>query len=145
MLWHFLTEKLLNYDLTNMVDAAIKYDTYSYDLNRITKFLSSNIINDRKYVPIKSTKKTIKIKQKIEDIEQLDDSLSDKYDEKLFNDLSAIENLKHKFSTSILTFTYIGMKLLYLFISVIQVFLMDYFLSSKKYNFYGREVLEKIV
>jgi hypothetical protein len=144
MLWYFLTEKLLNYDLINMVDAAIKYDTYSYDLNRITKFISSNLIYDRNYIPIKRIKKTIKIKQKIEDVEKLDES-SDKYDEKLFYDLSAYENLKHKVSTTILTFTYIGIKILYLLVSVVQVFLMDYFLSSKRHNFYGREVLEKIV
>lgn len=130
-----------------MVDAAAKYDTYSCDLNRILKYLCANIIHDRNYLPIKRLKQSLKIKKKIQDIEKIDSlHLQEDFPEaKLSYDLTAFEIIKHKISKCLLSLTYIGIKVLYLAIAVSQILLMNSFLSTKKHNFYGAEVLQTIV
>ena len=133
-----------------MIDAAVKYDSYSFDLNRIIKYLSANLIHMRSYLPVKRMQQAIKIKKKIEDIENLhdeddDDSNTDFPEPKLSYDVSKFVLYKHKFSKFLLTFTYISTKLFYLFIAVIQILAMNSFLSSRKHNFYGFEIIKTIV
>jgi hypothetical protein len=128
-----------------MVDAAIKYETYSFDLNRIVKFLSANLIYTRNYLPVERLKQAVKIHKKVEDIEKVEESIDDFPEPKLTYDSSNIELMKYKTSKFLLTITYILTKMLYIIIAVVQILLMNYFLSTQKHNFYGAEVLERIV
>jgi len=145
LLWCFFTQKILEFDLFNMVDAAIKYETYSFDLNRIVKFLSANLIYTRNYLPVERLKQAVKIHKKVEDIEKVEESIDDFPEPKLTYDSSNIELMKYKTSKFLLTITYILTKMLYIIIAVVQILLMNYFLSTQKHNFYGAEVLERIV
>ena len=128
-----------------MVDAAIKYETYSFDLNRIVKFLSANLIYTRNYLPVDRAKQAVKIHKKVEDIEKVEESMEDFPEPKLTYDISNFEFMKYRISKFLLTITYILIKILYIIIAVVQILLINYFLSTQKHNFYGAEVLERIV
>lgn len=145
LLWCFVTQKILEFDLFNMVDAAIKYETYSFDLNRIVKFLSANLIYTRNYLPVDRAKQAVKIHKKVEDIEKVEESMEDFPEPKLTYDISNFEFMKYRISKFLLTITYILIKILYIIIAVVQILLINYFLSTQKHNFYGAEVLERIL
>ena len=50
-----------------------------------------------------------------------------------------------KLNKSILTFTYISIKCLYLVIAILQIYLMNAFLSTKTNSFFGYEILTTIL
>jgi hypothetical protein len=69
------------------------------------------------------------------------------YDERngLYRNRPIFEFIRLKFSNSILTIVYILIKLLYLIIAIVQILMMNTFLSNKQYNFYGSEVINNIL
>jgi innexin len=61
---------------------------------------------------------------------------------KLWEYYSVVEFNIMKYSVTI---TYIFVKILYLSGALLQVYLMNFFLSSRKHSFYGYEIVERIV
>jgi hypothetical protein len=143
MIWCFVSYRILDYDLFNMVDAAIKHDTYSYDHQRILKYLSSNITNHHGNLndDVPNDAKFIKsiILEK-----DLKDSKDKKKQKNGYNSFS-LKIIAKRLNKSILTFSYISIKCLYLVIAILQIYLMNAFLSSKTNSFFGYEILKTIL
>jgi len=134
MLWCFITNKLLDYDLYNMVDAAIKHDLYSNDTNIILKYLSANFDHQFKYLPLKNYERFVYVENKInpnfssnnESINQIIPTYFDKF--------------AWQFKKTFLTLVYIFIKILYLLVSLFQLHAMNSILSNKNYSFYGKKI-----
>ena len=56
-----------------------------------------------------------------------------------------IGSAQFKFSTSLITFTYMGIKFLYLSVAVFQILLMNAYLSTKTNEYYGSEVFQRVM
>jgi hypothetical protein len=158
ILWYFISHKILDYDLFNMVDAAIKYDSYSYNPSGILKYLAACIRNEHIYVPVDKKKirsyvhsiikdeneyENLKSKKKKSKDEEKQEAkqVSVKYD----YDISSTKMFIRKLVNSYLTLTYITIKLIYLLIAIFQLLLMNMFLSNRRHSFYGFEVLHTIL
>ena len=123
MLWCFISQKILDYDLINIVDAAIKHDMYSYETNTMLKYLSANFNQHFNYLPRKN------------------DARSDFVGEKLLalkKKVSSKKLIDRKIPKASLTITYILVKQLYLLVALLQIFAMNALLSNKAHSFYGR-------
>ena len=55
------------------------------------------------------------------------------------------ESVLFKFQTSLVTFTYMGVKFLYLFVAVLQILIMNAYLSTQANEYYGSEVFSNII
>ena len=140
MVWCFITQKLLDYDLFNIVDAAVKYDSYSFDQNKVLKFLSANITdNYENCLPIERFKMAAKVQEKVLELDENDEAAF------IHLDMSLWKTIKHKTKTSLLFFTYVMMKFFYLTVAVLQIILMNIFLSNEKHQFYGGQILANIL
>ena len=145
MVWCFVSQKVLDYDLFNMVDAAIKYDTYAFDQNKVLKFIGASIIgNTENSYPVERFKLAGQIQDKVEEFKKLQEIKGAKKNLNVDFDLSSWKSFRLKMSKSLLTFSYIMNRFLYLSIAVLQVVLMNIFLSDEKHQFYGAQVLNNI-
>jgi hypothetical protein len=133
MLWCFITNKILDYDLYNMVDAAVKHDLYSNDTNIIIKYLSANFDHQFNYLPLKNFERFVYVQNKINpnfssnngSINQIIPTYFDKF--------------AWQFKKTFLTLIYISIKMLYLLVSLFQIHAMNSILSIKNYSFYGKK------
>lgn len=100
---------------------------------------------------------TVKQQQLLSKVERKIDQLSIDENEELINAPEAqrdapireedtlIGSAKFKFSTSLITFTYMGIKFLYLSVAVFQILLMNAYLSTKTNEYYGSEVFQRVM
>lgn len=58
---------------------------------------------------------------------------------------SYIKTAQFRFKSSKILLTYLCVKFLYLFVAVLQIYLMNAFLSTKKHEYYGAEVVSSIL
>ena len=132
ILWCFISQKILDYDLYNMVDAAIKHDLYAYDPNTILQYLSSNFNHHFNYLPRKYYKRYAFVSNKLNNnATALDGSIVDN------RELSCLNKFTRNFEKISLTLTYIMIKIIFLVIALLQIYAMNAFLSNKAYAFYG--------
>ncbi len=110
-----------------------------YNLNSAS--LTNNFTS---YLTLKKIQQSNILENKIENFIENKDLL---YDERngLYRNRPIFEFIRLKFSNSILTIVYILIKLLYLIIAIVQILMMNTFLSNKQYNFYGSEVINNIL
>ena len=124
IVWCLLSNKLLGYDLFNIIEAGMQYDKMGANQDHILKYISANFAHKYKYLPVKTACKA--------------DTLRTAIHQKDFR----FE--KHSyftwFSTSILTMTYILMKFAYLVNALGQIYAMNAFLSSRAHSFYGKHL-----
>lgn len=138
MLWCFMSSKILDYDLFNMIDAASKHDTYSSDQEKILKYLSSNLLCDYNWLPAEKREIANQVKQLINDLH-----LKENKNKRRFSFTPSL--LIKKFSRSFLTLTYITTKLIYLLNAIGQIVLMDMFLSNENNLLYGKQIVQTIL
>ncbi|CAF0916907.1 unnamed protein product [Brachionus calyciflorus] len=136
MLWTFISNKILDYDLFNMVEAAMKNDAVTSNQERILKYLSSYLMNEHDM----TTKKEISDKVRL--IVQELDLNSNKKDYNLVIDSFSPRFIMRKFSKSLLTISYMAIKIIYLLNAICQIILMNTFLSKNEDKSYGRQILE---
>ena len=131
ILWHFVSGKLLDYDLVNMVDAAIKHDSYSYNQSKILTYLSATMTHAYGYwTSSAESERTHRL---------VADSAA------AANQPSAFRTIGRRLSKCVLTFSYVMVKALYLLNAMMQIYMMNALLSSKRHAFYGFEVLQTIL
>lgn len=140
LVWVYLSQKVLDYDLYNLVDAARIYFNFSYKRETISQYLCANLnpcnLNKKKdNLLCKNIKEILKKNENAFEKGKLN---TDIY-------LSYYSLEKSKFSRSTLLIAYIMVKVLYLFLAIIQLFLMNYFLSNRSNFFYAREILDKVL
>ena len=145
VIWSFVSQSVFNYDLFNMVDAAIKHELYSYDQARCLKFLESHLVKEvdssvAKMRQIRYLRK--KINSRFSEDDQLIMNDANVITE---NDLSTIRAVTLRLSKTYLTLTYIGVKFLYLLLAVIQIYLMNAFLSTNAHDFYGNNLETRLI
>ena len=129
ILWCFISQKLLDYDLYNMVDAACKHELYANDSNIILKYLSSNFEHRFNYLPVTHYERYLYVEDKI----------STKNNESVNFESSSINfgRFTWKIRRTILALVYIAIKILYLLVACFQLILMNSLLSNKTHSFYG--------
>lgn len=135
-IWYYVSHKLLDFDLFNVVDAAIKHECFPNDQQKLVKYLSAHVNhhNSAKQDAIKY----IRFRAGIDD--------QDKETHDKFTSLGDLMRVKcRKLSNSALTLSYVFVKLLYLLGAVFQIYLMNRFLSNKKHDFYGFQILSTIL
>ena len=131
ILWCFISHKLLGYDLFNIIDAGMQYEKSDKQPDLILKYLDSNITSTFKHIPIKLlTRAYLFSKNDEQRKKELDNQPS------FF--LDAYRQIKAKISNSVLTLTYILIKILYMFVALFQLYMMNTFLSNKSYTIYGK-------
>jgi len=157
IIWSFISEKILNYDIFDMVDAAVKYDQYGQDTNRVFKFLASNLLQEyESHVPIRRVQINQIARQKLRTFSLNGDENETEAQNKLTDDNRwHLQNIKHSVDAlkafklslrrSLLMFTYAFVKLMYLIVALLQLYLIDVFLSNSKYRFYGHQIVDTIL
>ena len=138
VLWFFLSSRLLDYDLINLVDAAKKHEFYGYDQKRIIDYLCSNVNHQYTWLTDANKKISKHIQDKIEQQEENSMTNIDKFRE-------YVQLRIHKFRKSGLTISYLFVKVLYLMVAIFQIYFMNRFLSNKKNAFYGLQILKTIL
>jgi hypothetical protein len=139
VVWHFFSNKILDYDLLNIVDAAIRHECYSNDQKALIQYLSSNLTQNHSYSTSKQIKTALNIRSK------LNRQSSVKINENETKAVTYFRSRTNKLRKSLLTYGYIITKLLYLCVAVLQIHLMNRFLSNQKHSFYGWQVIETIL
>lgn len=134
IIWYLISERILEFNIFDMVDAAIKYDIYGFDREKIFKYLNATLAHpdDSLRLPLKYLENEYKARELIKGY--LIDGKARK----------STLSWKQKIAHNLLTATYVFIKALYLFISCFQLYIMDKFLSNSHHEFYGSEVLSKI-
>lgn len=147
--WSFITQKIFDFDLFNMVDAAKKYEVYKADKPRILKYLKAALTrNYSKYLTIKQFNIAHKVEEKIS---KIDENEKDKLiNSELKKEHTSVEDsvlkfARFRFSSGLITMTYILIKCLYILVSLIQIGVMNSYLSSNKHTYYGSEVFHSII
>lgn len=149
MLWCFISNKILDYDLFNMVDACAKHEIYAFDSNKVLKYVSSNLTHEFDRLPIENFKQANYIR-KIINNKALNEKQPNKSNAKSkqeninFNPYS-FKAIIRRLSKSYLTFSYILVKLIYLLLAFMQILIMNKYLSNKSHNFYGNFFLFVII
>jgi innexin len=147
IIWVFITQRILDYDLFNMVDAAMKHECYSFDQNRLVKYIIANLTQSYE------SAYTIERFNKASRVQRLllrntaatarppsEDGDTQPPAKTLLASTQAV------LTRNILTLTYVTVKLIYLLVAVLQIVLMfDKFLSNSSHTFYGGQVLSTIL
>ena len=131
ILWCFISQKLLDYDLYAMVDAACKHELYANNANLILQYLSANFEHQFNYLPLKHYERYLYVEHKINPKNNESDYQSTEIVPKYFGKFT------WKIRQTILTLTYIFIKILYFGVAFIQLISMNTFLSNKTNSFYG--------
>lgn len=143
VIWHFITQRLLDYDLFNLVDAACQHESSHHtgkeDVANILTYIQKMVRND--FAQISKTKREF---EHIDRLIKHQDSKNKNKNDRSY-ELYEFRNLRVSVGRSLLTYTYVAVKCLYLFIACWQVHMMNVFLSSKKHAFYGYEILSNIL
>lgn len=100
------------------------------------------------YLTVEQLDVAHKIEKKMMDVDFENSELlkDDKFKKgKLPFEESYIKTAQFRFKSSRILLTYIGIKFLYLFVAIFQIYLMNAFLSTKKNDFYGSEIVSSIL
>jgi hypothetical protein len=131
VIWSFMANRG-HFDVSSMIEAANKYDIYNYPRERIFKFLTSYFERSNANVDYDMLRK---------EIYATSDSKSSVVTANCF--ISLLNRLK---SLKIyLHSTYLLMKVFYMSIAVVQLLLINSFLSSKTYEFNAFKMLKEIL
>jgi hypothetical protein len=136
IVWHYISHRVLDYDLSNMVDAAIKHECYPNNQSSLIRFLCSHLNDEQTWMSANKYKLNKAIKAKINNLAENVKEANN------FKEFFALQY--RKFSRSVLTLSYVMIKLMYLFVAVLQIYLMNVFLSNRQNSFYGYQVLKTI-
>ncbi len=117
IIWCFISNKLLGYDLFNLIDAGMQYEQSGKSPQLILDYLNSNLKSSFNYIPIKRTNRL-------------------KLESSFFGDL--LKSISKKTSSSLLTLSYILIKFLYIVNALFQIGCINAFLSNKAHDFYGK-------
>ncbi|RNA05380.1 innexin unc-9-like isoform X9 [Brachionus plicatilis] len=141
IVWTFVSNKMLDYDLFNMVDAAIKYDSIESDRESLVRYLSASLMNNHDWMQKDQDSVKTKVKQIIKEL----DLESKKKGYNMIIDSFNPRFIMRKFSKSLLTLSYMCIKLIYLLNAFLQILLMNKFLSKNEDFFYGLEIFNSIM
>lgn len=149
IIWTFTTQKILDIDLFNMIDASRKFEHYKCDSGRILKFLRAGLTNNYSdLTTVKEVQIITKVEQKMDQISEIENEKDELVKKKLEKSMPLEKDYmkfaKFRFSSGLITFIYIGIKFLYLFVAVIQIVIMNNFLTNGS-NTYGSEIYDSIV
>jgi hypothetical protein len=147
LLWLFLGNKILSYDLFEIVDAAMKHEVYGNDQEKILKFISSNLTeNFKENSPLARRKQNAKIIEVVGKTRKLEKNIEEMNELKTHYKVSinSLSNLRYNISSRLLTFSYFLIKILYLLAALFQVFIMNSFLSRTKHELFGTEIVKTI-
>lgn len=139
IVWTFVSNKMLDYDLFNMVDAAIKYDSVDSDRENIVKYLSSNLMHNHEWMQKDQDSVQNKVKKIIKEL-----NINSKKNQMVIDSFNP-RFIMRKFSKSLLTLSYMSIKLIYLLNAFLQILLMNKFLSKNENFFYGLEIFNSIM
>lgn len=148
LFWSFISHKILDYDLYNIVDAAIKHGAYSYDQNRLIKYICSNMCYERNWLSVDKIEDAKYIKQILNSFDKNTNKVNDNNgysDNKNKVTKNVNRSFFHHIYKSSLTLTYISIKIIYLLNAFLQIILMNAFLSNDSHEFYGGEILSSIL
>jgi hypothetical protein len=137
MVWHYMSHRILEYDLPNMVDAAIRHECYPNNQETLINFLCAHLNDEHHWVSADKYKLIRQISAKINhraDAEKPPTNFMELYRQQY-----------RKLKRALLTLTYVLVKVLYLLVAVFQIYLMNAFLSNRKHEFYGLQVLTTIL
>jgi hypothetical protein len=126
VVWSFVSERILEYDLANMASAMKKLGNFKADRENILKYLKANLVLNR--VSYNSSKIR---------------SLKALVDKGVYFE----EDTKRR-SNYWLTLVYISLKLSYVLVVVFQLLIMNYFLNSDESLFlpsYGTTLVNKML
>ena len=158
LLWYLLSFYALDYDLFNMVDAAMRYEIYSNDNKKILDYLTANLVHNYDTSPMSAKRaRNLEMLEKIH--AQVDKSTSLKKDHdpsymlgpnldrlvRQINNLNPLRLMLFRLRQRLLTISYVICKLSYLAIALLQLHLMDRFLSNDVNKFYGGQVVQTIL
>ncbi len=155
LIWSYVTQTIYEHDLFNMIEAAQKYENYKCDKAKILKFLSAGLTNNfSSYMTRRQFKAADIVDKRINELDikvekENDQLLNNQKDESNsyleVNQSSYLQTARLKFSNSLVTLTYIAIKFLYLFTALIQISMMNAFLSTKSHEYYGSQVFKSII
>jgi hypothetical protein len=137
IVWHYVSHRILDYDLSNMVDAAVKHECFPNNQSALLRYLCSHLNDEHTWTSADKHKLNLELNAKINSLAENAKEASN------FKDFVVFQY--RKFSRSLLTMSYVMVKLLYLIVALLQIYLMNVFLSNRKYSFYGYQVLQTIL
>jgi hypothetical protein len=135
-----VSQKVLDYDLFNIIDAAMKHDYVHYDQNQIIKYLVGNLTREVNWLPAEKHHLSNYVRKLIRGADVKNKNGSLKYN----LDYPSTHMFFKQLANSALTITYVCTKLLYLANAFLQLYLMNVFLSNKHSTYYGGQVLATI-
>jgi hypothetical protein len=136
-----VSQKLLDYDLTNIVDAAMKHAVVTFDQNYLIKYLSSHITYEHHWLPSKKHELSNYVKNLIVNAEK---DFNSRRTSNYNIEFPTTQMIFKKISNSLLTLTYIGCKMLFLINGIVQILIMNMFLSNEKHEYYGGQIIRTI-
>lgn len=137
VLWCFLSHKILDYDLFNMVEAAMKHDYAAYDQHNIIRYLSANLTSEHNWLPAEKYELSNYVKKLIRGKGEG----SKKYNV----DFPSTQMFLKRLVNSSLTIAYVSVKLMYLANALIQLYLMNELLTDNTSNYYGTQILNTFI
>lgn len=141
IIWTFVSNKMLDYDLFNVIHAAIKYESVGTDRENIIKYLTANLMKNHDWMQKDHEHIRSKVKQIIKEL----NLNSKKKGYQMVIDSFNPRFIARKFSKSLLTLSYIIIKLVYFLNALMQIFLMNKFLSQNENFFYGLDIFNSIM
>lgn len=141
ILWTFVSNRMLDYDLFNVVHAAIKYESVGSNQENIIKYLTANLMKNHDWMQkdheiirgkVKQIIKELNLNSKKKGYQMIIDSFNPRF-------------IARKFSKSLLTLSYIVIKLVYILNALLQIILMNKFLSQNENFFYGLEIFNSVM
>jgi innexin len=124
ILWCFISNKLLGYDLFNIIEAGMKYEKYGLSPDTIIKYITSNFAHKHKYLSVKASDK----RNLLNNIIHENNNMTYSYKRPIWTSISS----------SFLTLVYVIIKIIYLINAILQIYIMNAFLSNKAHTFYGK-------
>jgi hypothetical protein len=146
ILWSFISDKVLGYNLFEIISASIKCDSYDANRKRLLQYLNGLLTQTfhNNSVTLEKQKQNDTIKASIFSYQHYEDTNVEKRPDYMEDDKNILAKATHKLKTSSLLLTYCGIKFLYFTVALIQLLLMNAYLSNKQHSFYGTHILSKI-
>lgn len=137
LLWQFFTNRLYQVDLNSLIHAAQKYDYYFYDKKTILTYLSAHLGPDNF--------ERAEIIQKLKSL-ILNRSMKDNIQRtNIYSSHDNISFIRKKLSETRMCMTYLFIKLMYLFVTVFQIYTIDRLLVKEETGFYGDAIWRKFI
>lgn len=144
VLWHFFVHKLLDADLFSIIEAARRLDFNLSD--------SSNSLTIKRYICSHFSlshlnRSSPDFMRRLRDAAEQNRHLDANFRSlNLFSSHTNLTYLQHRLAKCYMCLAYIFIKFVYFFVTLLQIFITDYFLSRNDGSFfYGKPLLDKFL